>query len=847
MSISIDNSFIEISYNARSQQQVLKMVKNTRLSGIKISKISTWVSVIFAFVIVLVVLFFLTFLMLLKAPIETQLSSLTGLDVQLSKIIFDFENEGIALKVHDISITSSEAQKIAMIKNLSWHINLLSLFDDIYHPSQIYIDTLVLYSNSNDFSIDDIKNMASLDTLEALYFFESLHINKTIIKDIVEIAPLTLKRDGMQFLLTISNQNIGTKHLNITIAFSGTKTNQNGFLTLPIILSDDDDFELLSNLKLYNQQDDDFIQFSGLVQRMNVINISDYLPIALIGDATHQWVRHAFQSGELDDISINIKKNLSKQLPAKIKFDAHLSNTELLFNTDWQNLKKLDANIAIDGKKITVMVNHAMLNDMPLQGVKVQMLDMGKDKLEVSIVGKINTQSEILIQFLKDAPLNDNVNDVLGQFSLSGKVSGNVDLVIPLDETEPVLYIDLSIQGNRLTTLDSAIVVKNYSAQLALHNNQITSKGIGNIRGESFNIRINFNHQDSTLDALFEVGLSNSSDNFEFYLAKYSDQLWQANVKSDALKTDVKIILNEGALPEVKLINLQVTALDRIKGNWDIQAKDFPSMYLSVQGMQVGESKLPDFNTTLESQDKVLKIINLEFLGIGVDSQNLSFDGAWVDGRTILTAKAKGSKLSEFLDKLNIKEKVRGGQFEFEARLFCNCAPWNMSLKDTSGLIRMKVKEGVFTDKDPNIGRILSLLNIKSIAKRLELNVTDLVSKGFVYDAIDAQISIHNSMAIISHFELNSSSSMINLTGSSNIVKQDYHLEAKVLPAISDAVPIATYLAGGGLAGLGVWLADKMLFKGKLINEIVDKVVEFKYKITGSWNEPIIENISTVL
>ncbi|BBB24447.1 conserved hypothetical protein [Isorropodon fossajaponicum endosymbiont JTNG4] len=822
------------------------MIKKTRLSGIKVLKISTWVSVIFAFIIVLVVGFFVTFPMLLKAPIETQLSSLTGLDVQLSKITFDFENKGIALKVHDISIASGKAQQMVMIKNLSWYINLLSLFDDIYHPSQIYIDTLVLYSNPDDFNINDIKNMVSLDVLKELSFFESLYINKTIIKDTVEIAPLTLKRDGMQFLLTIPNQSIGTKHLDITIALSGTKTNQNGFLTLPITLSGDD-FELLSSLKLYNQQGDDFIQFSGLIQRMNVINISDYLPIALIGEVTHQWIKHAFQSGELDNININIKKNLSTQLLAKIKFDAHLSNTELRFNTDWQSLKQLDANIAIDGKKITVMINHTTLNDMPLQGVKVQMLDMSKDKLEISIVGKINTQSEILTQFLKDAPLNDSVNDVLGQFSLFGKVAGKLDLIIPLDEAEPVLDIDLSIQDNRLTTLDGAIVVKNYDAQLALHNNQITLKGVGNIRGESFNIRINSNHQDSGSDALFEVGLTNSNDNFEFYLAKYSDQSWQANVKSDALKTDVKIILNEGALPEVRLTNLQVTALDKIKGNWNIQAKDFPSMRLSVQGIRVGESKLPDFKATLGSQDKVLKIINLEFLGIGVGSQNLSFDGVWVDGRTILTAKAKGSKLSEFLDKLNIKEKVRGGQFEFDIRLFCNCAPWNMSFKDTSGLIKMKVKEGVFTNKDPNIGRVLSLLNIKSIAKRLELNVTDLVSKGFAYDTIDAQISIHNSMATISHFELDSSSSTINLTGSSDIVKQTYHLEAKVLPAISDAVPIATYLAGGGLAGLGVWLADKVLFKGRLINNIVDKVVEFKYKITGPWHEPIIENISTVL
>lgn len=203
--------------------------------------------------------------------------------------------------------------------------------------------------------------------------------------------------------------------------------------------------------------------------------------------------------------------------------------------------------------------------------------------------------------------------------------------------------------------------------------------------------------------------------------------------------------------------------------------------------------------------------------------------------------------MSEFLDKLNIKGKVRGGQFEFDVRLFCNCAPWNMSSEDISGLIKVKVKEGVFTNEDLNIGLVLSLLNIKSIAKRLELNITDLISKGFAYDTIDAQIYINNSMATIVHFELNSSSSIITLTGSSKFVEQTYHLEAKVLPAIGDAVPIATYLAGGGLAGLGVWLTDRMLFKGELINNIVDKVVEFKYKITGPWNKPVIEKISTVL
>jgi uncharacterized protein YhdP len=139
------------------------------------------------------------------------------------------------------------------------------------------------------------------------------------------------------------------------------------------------------------------------------------------------------------------------------------------------------------------------------------------------------------------------------------------------------------------------------------------------------------------------------------------------------------------------------------------------------------------------------------------------------------------------------------------------------------------------------------LLNIRSIAKRFKLDVADLTDKGFAYDSIDAKITLLNSQATIDNFQLEASSSSINLVGQSNIIDESYDIEAKVTPAIGDAVPAATYLAGGGLVGLGVWLIDEQLFDGKLIDKIVDQVVEFKYKITGSWDEPTIKNISTIL
>jgi uncharacterized protein YhdP len=93
-----------------------------------------------------------------------------------------------------------------------------------------------------------------------------------------------------------------------------------------------------------------------------------------------------------------------------------------------------------------------------------------------------------------------------------------------------------------------------------------------------------------------------------------------------------------------------------------------------------------------------------------------------------------------------------------------------MNYQDITGYFDVNVKEGVFTDQDPNIGRILSLLNIKSIAKRLSLNFSDVTNKGFTYEHIKTQVRLKNAVAKIENFNLKALSGNIVLTGQSHII-----------------------------------------------------------------------------
>ena len=157
------------------------------------------------------------------------------------------------------------------------------------------------------------------------------------------------------------------------------------------------------------------------------------------------------------------------------------------------------------------------------------------------------------------------------------------------------------------------------------------------------------------------------------------------------------------------------------------------------------------------------------------------------------------------------------------------------------------IEEGVFTNQDPSFFKLLSYINLETIANRLRKSRSEIREQGFVYDRINAKLSVNNGKAKVDYFQVKSEESDIELTGYVDLIERNYNLAANVQPSIADTIPLATYLAGGGLAGFGVWAADKMLFGGEIIGALFDNVVEVTYVITGPWSEPVIEKLDGVI
>jgi len=294
------------------------------------------------------------------------------------------------------------------------------------------------------------------------------------------------------------------------------------------------------------------------------------------------------------------------------------------------------------------------------------------------------------------------------------------------------------------------------------------------------------------------------------------------------------------------LSDLNIISFEEINSPWELSPENFPSFHLISKDAVVNGKPVPNLEADLISHGPVMEISNLIFENVGLSEQDLIFNGNWLDGRTALRANASHHNLSDFLVKFGVDEPVTGGAFAADVRLFCDCNPWEATVSKMSGFMTTDIEEGVFTNQDPSFFKLLSFINLESIANRVSLSRSELREQGFVYDRINVKLLVNNGKAKVDYFQVESEESDIELTGYVDLIERDYNLAANVQPSIADTIPLATYLAGGGLAGFGVWAADKMLFGGEIIGNLFDNVVELTYVITGPWSEPIIEKLEGV-
>ena len=836
------------------------MLKKTLLRSLNILKISTWVTAFMALAVLAVVAFLIMFPQTIKGQIESRLSEISGLDVRIEKISLEFQENELFLAVKELQISSDGMKPIAKVDVLRWNVDLMALYKGIEIPGHIDVNELLIdTSNIDDYvGILNAESVLSNIGVSGLLALQSLSINRTqlIGQQSLDLAPIELKRNKQKISLSMRDQSIFSTSqvpklgsmVNINTSIDVAKAREERVAVIPFSLQNED-FNLSAQVKIFNQQDQVYLEFESYIDQIEVSKINQNIPESLSSSEGARWIDEVLKDGLLSDIMLTTRFNMSGEIEApNTKFSANLSKATINANPNWPSIEDINAKVTFSNDYLKIVGNQARVEGIDLSYLSITTRDFNQPDAKLSLNARFDSNSQKVEQFIRETSVSDKIKAYLNEFELIGKLWGNINLVAPLQKNtdqKPELTFDMFASENSLSLFDGEINVDGFNSQISFKDGLIRTKGKGLIGGELFQMSLNPKDWINEDNSALKVKLTHLSSSIDAFISKRSSVEWSSIMKSEDLYADLTLLIDNDGKYILNLKDLNISSLDNIN-DWKLSPKIFPSLHLSLKDSKVNNKIVPNFEADLINHDYVMEIKNLVFENIGLSEEDLIFNGSWLNGKTALRAKASSQNLSSFLNKFGVNEPVIGGGFSVDLRLYCDCEPWQIAPKNVTGYMQAEVAEGVFTNQDPNLFKLISFINLETIANRFRLTRSELREAGYVYDQINAKLLFNDGVAKVDYFLVESEESDIELTGSVDLIKRDYNLAANVQPAIANTIPLATYLAGGGLAGFGVWAADKMLFGGEVMSGLLDNTVEITFVISGPWSEPIIEKLDGV-
>ncbi|MFW5453996.1 YhdP family protein [Thioalkalivibrio sulfidiphilus] len=331
--------------------------------------------------------------------------------------------------------------------------------------------------------------------------------------------------------------------------------------------------------------------------------------------------------------------------------------------------------------------------------------------------------------------------------------------------------------------------------------------------------------------------------------AERTPQHWEARVVSDALRGQLDIPHDfTGAAPLT--LNLELLDLDQLAAAREgssagqparLDPRELPGIRGNVGALVLDGRFYRDVRIEATRIREGLQIHSLQ-LASARDHARMRITGDWrVSGadrhQTQLRFTIDSENVGEALTDLGFEHGFHRGTAKLEGQMRWPDAATRFTWQGLTGNVKLEVKDGRLTEVEPGAGRLLGLFSLNMIPRRLALDFRDLFQRGLAFDRMEGNIRFVDSDAYTSDLTIQSAAARVQIEGRTGIVARDYDQKITVMPRVGSTLPVAGAILGGPVAGVAVFVMDRLLGMGRRI----DEASRVEYRITGSWDEPRVE------
>ncbi len=272
-----------------------------------------------------------------------------------------------------------------------------------------------------------------------------------------------------------------------------------------------------------------------------------------------------------------------------------------------------------------------------------------------------------------------------------------------------------------------------------------------------------------------------------------------------------------------------------------------PNLNLRIDNLSIGEIQVG--NVTLKSHSTPQEWL-INYCRIDSPVYQFNVEGDWTqkdkNNQTKMRLKLHLKDLAKSLERWHITPAVDAGKGDMEFRGGWNGSLYDFSLASLNGEMYLQLKNGRITHLSPEteeklgLGKLLSILSLQTIPRRLKLDFSDLSHQGYSFDIFKGNFVIKKGIMSTQDSYLDGPVAYASMKGDLDLVRRMYDLNLSISPHITASLPVVATIAGGPIAGLAAWVANK------IINQSMQKISAYSYKISGPWKEPIVQQLTIV-
>ncbi len=265
----------------------------------------------------------------------------------------------------------------------------------------------------------------------------------------------------------------------------------------------------------------------------------------------------------------------------------------------------------------------------------------------------------------------------------------------------------------------------------------------------------------------------------------------------------------------------------------------FPAIDFSCKELMIDDARLGkvEINTRKTTDGMIIDSAGIH--GRHIDSQ---ISGSWLNGSNGTLTRIKGNlksrDMGHLLQKIYAATPLAGSETTVDFDLSWTAAPFQYHPVNAQGIINLDIGEGRVLDLDPGgAGRLLGLMNVRSLNRRLRLDFSDLYKEGMSFDNVQGSFQLGNGHIYSNDLTIISPSALIQISGSADLVDRQYDQLIAVSPKLDATLPVAGAIVGGPATGLAVLLAQQVMYQP------LSKLQRIDYNLQGSWDNPVITPI----